>query len=112
MRRLQLGLTALRIVEINPRGMQKNARILSALKQLTAGVERIWVHPTVRSAVTHQITYFDPLRPNNVDDILDILAYLYQVIAENKSILLRPLEMLWDTVEAAGSEELVEQLEF
>lgn len=102
----QLGLTNIRILEITPEGMQKNPRILTMLKQLTATKDRIWLHPSVKSQVTHQITYFDPLKKNNKDDILDILAYFYQVIARHGYALMRPLEMILEETEAAFSDDL------
>lgn len=80
----ELGLAnSIRVLPINPGGEQKVSRIKDMLKQLTAQVQgaRVWVHKAVRSVVVHQITYFDPMRPNtNKDDILDIMAYMYKVI--------------------------------
>lgn len=78
----QLGLTSIKILPINPGGEQKVTRIKEMFKQLTAEKARIWLHRSVVSVVVHQITYFDPMKPSqNKDDILDILAYLYKVIA-------------------------------
>jgi hypothetical protein len=105
-RLLQLGLTNIKILEISPEGQQKNPRIIAMLKQLTAEKERIWIHPCVRAFVTHQITYFDPMKINNKDDVLDILAYLYKVIAKYGHQLLKPLDMAFQEVEAAFSEDL------
>jgi hypothetical protein len=83
----QLGLTGLNILEINPQGQAKNSRIVGALKQLTATKERIWIAKAVRSLVVHQITYFDPLKPNNKDDILDLLGYSYPIIETHRNYL-------------------------
>ena len=83
----QLGLTGLNVLEINPQGQAKNSRIVGALKQLTATKERIWIAKAVRSLVVHQITYFDPLKPNNKDDILDLLGYSYPIIETHRNYL-------------------------
>jgi hypothetical protein len=106
----QKGLRGFRFLEISPQGEQKTARIVAMLKQLTAQKDRIFLHPRVRPQVTHQITYFDPLKPNNVDDILDILAYAYKVIAIHSYLILKPLEMQMEQVEAAFGDDL--ELEF
>lgn len=78
----QLQLQNIKILPINPRGASKNYRIIEMLKQLTAQRQRIYITPAVRSVVVHQITYFDPTKTNNKDDILDILAYFPLVQAQ------------------------------
>lgn len=102
----QLGLTNIKPLEINPSGQKKVPRILNALKQLTAAKERILIHKEVRAMVTHQITYFDPLKKNNKDDLLDILAYLYKVIAEHQNQLFRAIYHGGETTEASFSDDL------
>lgn len=77
----QLGIKGLIIGLVNPSGMQKNARIVAMFKLLLSG--KILLHKSIRSAVIYQITQFNPLKTNNKDDLLDILAYIYKVIEEN-----------------------------
>lgn len=74
----QLGVSGIHVGEITTRGMQKNARISAALKLLLAG--KIFLHPTVRSQAIYQITQWNPLKKNNKDEILDLLAYSHEVI--------------------------------
>lgn len=81
----QLGIKGLIIGLVNPAGMQKNARIVAMFKLLLSG--KILLHKSIRSAVIYQITQFNPLKTNNTDDLLDILAYIYKVIEENSSNL-------------------------
>lgn len=69
----QLGITGIEAVEIYPGGYSKNHRILAMFKQYTAG--DMEVHPDVRAEVHLQITQFNPMKTNNTDDILDLLAY-------------------------------------
>lgn len=85
------GLSGVNILEIFPaaRGA-KNASIITALKQLTATPPDIYVTRKVRSRVVHQVVHFNPLKTNNRDDILDLLAYAYPVIQQHGSQLLKP----------------------
>ena len=48
------------------------------LKELTAG--EIIIHERVKSAVMNQISNWNPLRRNNTDGILDLLAYAKRVL--------------------------------
>ena len=106
MRKMQFGLTALQVCTINPGGQHKNSRIIAMTKQLTAKKARLWVHPQVRSAAVHQLIYWNPLKAKNKDDILDLLAYAYKVIAENGVALLNPFEMMETGNTSSFSEEL------
>jgi hypothetical protein len=92
----KLGLTNIRVLEISPEGEQKNPRIIAMLKDLTAEKDRVLLHQEVRSQVTHQITYFDPLKTNNVDDILDVLAYARKVMARHGAQLMRYINVVED----------------
>lgn len=80
----QMGVSGIHVGEITTGGMQKNARIRDGLKLLLpAGVEKkakLLLHKDTRSAVIYQITQWDPLKTNNKDEILDIIAYIYKVI--------------------------------
>lgn len=106
-RRIQLGLTDMIILLINPEGETKTSRIMAMLKQLTAKKERVWVHPDVRTRVVNQIIYYDPMKVKNKDDILDIMAYMYKVMAKYKGALILPLEMqVGQKIEAAFSDTL------
>lgn len=107
---IQLGIQGVNILEIHPGGEQKIPRIIAMLKQLTAEKERIFLRPSVRSLVTHQITYFDPLKLNNKDDVLDILAYLWKVMRKYPDKILRPWDMIETESKAAFSDDL--ELEF
>lgn len=102
----QLGIEGMKILEINPQGMAKNSRIMAALKQLTAAKKRLFVVPETRSLVVHQITYFDPLKPNNKDDILDLLGYADQIIVTHGSQLLLYHDMGSEEVAGTSQDEL------
>jgi hypothetical protein len=74
----QLGVTGIHVGEITTGGMQKNARIQAGLKQVLSG--EILLHQSVRSAVIYQISQWNPLKANNKDEILDLIAYIYKAI--------------------------------
>lgn len=74
----QLGITGINIGVVTTGGMQKNARIREMLKTLLSGI--VLLHKAVRSLAIYQITQWNPLKTNNKDEILDILAYINKVI--------------------------------
>lgn len=76
----QLGIEGIQVVEIYPGGYSKNSRILGMFKQLVAG--EVLVHPTIWAEVALQITAFNPLKTDNVDDVLDLLTYMHKVLSE------------------------------
>lgn len=80
----QLQVTGIQVGEITTGGMQKNARIRDGLKLLIPqGPEKkakTYLHDDVRSAVLYQISQWNPLKTNNKDELLDIIAYIYKVI--------------------------------
>lgn len=91
--KLQYGLHGLRILEIYPGGSAKNARIMDSLKQLTADKATMYLHKRVRMQVVAQVVQWNPLKTNNVDDILDLVAYMWPVINTYGMLLLRPFAM-------------------
>jgi len=56
----------------------KNSRILEALRQINAG--ELLVHPEVRSKVVFQASHWNPLKRDNIDNILDLLAYAQKIM--------------------------------
>ena len=74
----QRGIYGIECVEVYPGGFSKNSRILNMFKQLQSG--EIFVSPECKSEVFLQIMQFNPMRRDNTDDILDLLAYSTRVI--------------------------------
>lgn len=81
----QMGIEGIYFVEIYSGTRSKNSRILDAFKELKEGKLRI--HPDAREQVRHQVNGFRPLKPNNVDGILDLLAYASKVMNQYENIL-------------------------
>ena len=74
----QRGIYGIENVEIYPGGTSKNSRILNMFKQLKSG--EIFISNECRAEVFLQITQFNPLKRDNVDDVLDLLTYAPKVL--------------------------------
>lgn len=74
----QRGIYGVECVEVYPGGYSKNSRILNMFKMLSAG--EIYVAEEVKGEVFLQVMQFNPLRRDNTDDILDLLAYSPKVL--------------------------------
>lgn len=73
-----LGITGIYFVEVHTGNNSKNSRISDALKALTAG--EIIVHPKIKNLVISQIAQWNPMKRDNVDGILDLLAYITKTV--------------------------------
>lgn len=80
----QLQLTGFHFVEIQTGGMSKNARITNGLKSLTAG--EIVIHPDIRSQIERQIVDWNPMKRDNTDGLLDLIAYIPKVLTQYGSL--------------------------
>ena len=74
----QMGIVGIEAVEVYPGGFSKQSRILKMLKSYAAG--EIFVAPEHRTEVHLQITQFNPIKRDNVDDVLDLLCYAPKVL--------------------------------
>lgn len=74
----QLSITGIQFVPVNTGQVSKNSRISSMLKSLTN--EELYLHDSVRNQVIFQITNWNPLKKDNVDGILDLLAHCQKVL--------------------------------
>jgi hypothetical protein len=101
----ELGIVGLQFVEIHNNHVSKNSAIMSNLRGLTAG-ETI-IHPDVRSALTHQIVNFNPLKRENVDGLLDLLGFIHPVMHNYEHLILTPETHL---ITGAQSEGVTEDL--
>ena len=74
----QYGVGGIEVVEIHSGMYSKNSRILEALRQINAA--ELLVHPEVRSKVVFQASHWNPLKRDNIDNILDLLAYAQKMM--------------------------------
>jgi hypothetical protein len=75
----QMGIQGVNIYDIYSGGKSKTTRILEMFKQLLAG--EVYVHPDCKSQVTYQISQWNYLRNDNVDNVLDLLTYIPKIIS-------------------------------
>lgn len=94
------GITGIEFVEVNTSSTSKNARIIEMLKSLPTG--EIIIHDDVRAHVCHQIVNWNPLRRENVDGTLDLLAYTTQVLEKYEYAIATDTNLL--TIESTGAE--------
>lgn len=74
----QQGIYGIEAAEVYSGALSKNSRIITMLKAYAAG--ELFVDPKCRPAAHLQMTTFNPLKRDNTDGILDLLAYAPKVI--------------------------------
>lgn len=93
----QFGIQGIHFVELYRTQSSKNSMINDALKSLQQ--KELGIHPDIKNIVTSQIVNWNPLKRDNVDNILDLLTYPMQVIEKYGSII--GTEMDLDAQEAS-----------
>lgn len=93
------NLTGFEFVEVHTNAVSKNARIIDMLKQLPTG--EILIHGDVRNHVVNQIVNWNPLKRDNTDGVLDLLAYCIQMM--DKYSYLMSTETNLEIIEAQSS---------
>jgi hypothetical protein len=69
----ELDIAGFEFVELHTGGYSKNSRITNGIKMMSKGELR--VHPRCRGAVINQLSAWNPLKRDNIDGILDTIAY-------------------------------------
>ena len=82
---LQRGIAGVQIADIYSGQLKKSTRILNMFKSLVAGEQ--FVDPDCQALVWQEAREYKPLQLNNVDNILDLLAYAPKVYAEYKDFI-------------------------
>lgn len=77
----QQGLEGINFFPINPKGVSKTVRIINFFKQWMQ--KEVQVAEPLQATVVSQATRFNPLKRDNIDDILDVCAYAQQVMLEH-----------------------------
>lgn len=96
-----LKISHIALIPINPKGVSKNSRILTALKQLQA--KEISIAPEIASVIFNQVYNFNPKKTDNIDDVLDIIAYAPRVVNEYGPMIAVP-DLANDYEESIGVE--------
>ena len=94
---VQMGIQGIEFVPAKTGQKQKHVRINAWLKSYKA--QEVSLGPNVFSQVLAQLKIYDPLKRDNVDDILDVCAYMLPVFQEYKSFIASSMH----TIETADS---------
>lgn len=97
-----LGIEGITVYEIYPERAAKNSRIFQMLKAIAkenqADADQL-IHPSVRSLFVNQAQAWNPLKQDNVDDVLDLPTYTHKIVMENSGNLMRVFDMSGGTGE-------------
>jgi hypothetical protein len=92
-------------VELTPKGRPKNTRILTMFKRLVGsrihgevsrseeGKPSLFLHDSVRAAVFNEVASFKPSRRDNIDNILDNLAYSEDMMHDYEALMIHPISV-------------------
>lgn len=76
----ELGIEGFQFVELQTGGYSKNSRIANGIKMAAKGEIRI--HPQVRATFLNQLSAWNPIKRDNIDGILDTVAYVPSMIEQ------------------------------
>lgn len=92
----RLQIEGIQLAGVTPKGMSKPSRILAYFKSLMAG--RSMCHPIPLPLITSQAQFYQPAKPNNIDDMLDVGAYGEDVFLQHSDAWVLPLEGITSNV--------------
>lgn len=84
------GIEGFHFMPLNVGSGSKNAKIMSALKELDK--KEIYIKQAVRPVLINEIIKFNPLKKNNQDTCLDLLSMVRKVIAQHGELMYMPYE--------------------
>jgi len=99
----QLHIQGFQFLEVPSTYGSKNSRISDGLKNVSSG--RIVLHPSIRSIVTNQIANWNPMKRDNIDDILDLIGHAEKAIALHGNLMLSDEKILIDGLEGVSVDE-------
>lgn len=83
----QHGISGFEFQPTSPKNKNKNTRIKAGLVRVLKS--EIYLHPRVRSLVIAQTVDWNPLKINNVDDIIDPIGYVEEVMREYPEFIVK-----------------------
>lgn len=107
----ELNISGLTILEIYPGRSAKNSRIFGTLKTMAKenpDNAEILIHRTIRSIFVNQAQAWNPLKGENVDDVLDLPTYTHAILHEHSGNLARiqDLSIEGDSTKAVYTEDM------
>ena len=95
-----LGIDGIMFVPIYVNQSAKNSRIAQGLKSMQAG--EIILHGKIRSLVQKQIADWNPLKKDNIDDILDVISYAPKVLTDHAFDIMTPFSAVTREGDTSG----------
>jgi hypothetical protein len=83
------GIEGFEFVPVSPKGARKNDRIKKGFNRLVAG--EVFLHSNIRSLVLSQYSEWNPLKINNVDELIDLVGYCEEVLQRYPELIVRNL---------------------
>lgn len=87
------GISGISFLPIYTNTVSKNSRIQKIIQAMQSGTEMV-LHPDIRSTVQAQIKDWNPLKRDNVDDILDAASNAPKVLADYAMDILTPSNLM------------------
>jgi len=87
-------ITGFQFVPLPPKGQAKNTRIKNGFLKLCPNKEgrvEIYLHPRVRSLIVTQYVEWNPLKTDNVDDMIDLVGYVDYVMQNHDTEIIRDI---------------------
>ena len=75
----------IKVLPVSPNNKSKHSRIMQLFKQLNSG--ELIIHPDAQSSVKAEAMAYDPLRSNNVDNVLDVCHYAHKVMVTSQAYI-------------------------
>lgn len=88
----QMGIIGVRCYDIYSGGRSKTSRILDMFKQLVAG--EVYLHRDTRAQVYYQVSQWNYLRRDNVDNTLDLITYISKVLSTYQIEIQMDIQMI------------------
>lgn len=102
---LDNGIEGFHFMPLNIGQKSKNAKIMTALKELVKG--EVGIKPQVKPLLVNEIIKFNPLKKNNQDTCLDLLTFCKKVIEQFLELMFMPYE-----IESLSAQKAVPLSEF
>lgn len=104
------GIEGFYFMPLNVGASSKNAKIMSALKELQN--KEIYIKKEVRPLLVNEIIKFNPLKKNNADTVLDLLTMVKKLLEQHRELMFMPYEAEFQMVGQAKPLEIEDNCTF
>lgn len=104
------GIEGFHFMPLNVGASSKNAKIMSALKELQN--KEIYIKKEVKPLLVNEIIKFNPLKKNNADTVLDLLTMVKKLLEQHRELMFMPYEAEFQMVGQAKPLEIEDNCTF